>query len=299
MQKNLWPLVGGSMGWVNFNSSEGPLCAPVVADRLQHVYRCYVAAFDEAYHRSWCIDAQRSGQSNIMLQEYHQSQQPLQQHADRGLSSEGQQQPQQWHGLSTLSSIPPRILNEFIAHATLPAADLRARGLREQTIDNVERIRELFLDIAHRTRQQLFHAEHAQTPGEAVDAAQEMSLQERQQQEDRRTQALSWTQQQQQQQAGGQMFKANAPPYPGTASQSTDGATVYGLDEANESRLPDCWSAQSDFMSMVTGQLNDIVLRGTQITDEERAMLLQPENIEKATIAIEHAKRQRMNSNGA
>ncbi|KIL67483.1 hypothetical protein M378DRAFT_258233 [Amanita muscaria Koide BX008] len=51
-QKDLWSVIGGRMGFVQFpgtNSTEPSKSGPVIAQQLEHIYRQFLADFDRAY----------------------------------------------------------------------------------------------------------------------------------------------------------------------------------------------------------------------------------------------------------
>ncbi|KAM6504427.1 hypothetical protein JOM56_001370 [Amanita muscaria] len=50
-QKDLWSVIGGRMGWVQFpgNSTEPSKSGPVTAQQLEHIYKQFLADFDRAY----------------------------------------------------------------------------------------------------------------------------------------------------------------------------------------------------------------------------------------------------------
>jgi hypothetical protein len=50
-QKDLWNIIGGRMGYVQFpgTDTEPAKCGPVIAQQLEHIYRQYLGAFERAY----------------------------------------------------------------------------------------------------------------------------------------------------------------------------------------------------------------------------------------------------------
>lgn len=65
-QKDLWAVVGGRMGFVQFpaSDSEPAKSGPGVAQQLAHAYKEYLAAFDNVY-LSTVMESRRKNQANL------------------------------------------------------------------------------------------------------------------------------------------------------------------------------------------------------------------------------------------
>jgi len=53
--RNLWPVIGGRLGLVQFpgNDRQPPRCGPMIAQQLRHIYRETLHSFDQTYSLSW------------------------------------------------------------------------------------------------------------------------------------------------------------------------------------------------------------------------------------------------------
>lgn len=62
-QKDLWSVIGGRMGFVQFpgTETEPAKCGPVTAAQLEHLYKEYLASFDRAYIAN-VLDSRLKGQ---------------------------------------------------------------------------------------------------------------------------------------------------------------------------------------------------------------------------------------------
>jgi hypothetical protein len=51
-QKEDWHIIGGKLGFTQFHGA-APMCSPVLAEKLHHIYREYLLHFDNMYVQQW------------------------------------------------------------------------------------------------------------------------------------------------------------------------------------------------------------------------------------------------------
>nr|GAT60914.1 predicted protein [Mycena chlorophos] len=135
-QKDLWAVVGGRMGFVQFSGSdsEPAKSGPGVAQQLAHAYKEYLAAFDNVY-LSTVMESRRKNQANLQ------------------------------HPMARAPTDPAQ-MQLVMQYANLPTSELRRRGMPEQVIQFVENHRATILQ--NRMDQAKFHemlAPQQQQPG--------------------------------------------------------------------------------------------------------------------------------------
>ncbi|KAJ7494586.1 hypothetical protein B0H11DRAFT_2002483 [Mycena galericulata] len=116
-QKDLWAVIGGRMGFVQFPASdtEPAKSGPGVAQHLAHVYKEYLAAFDTVYVTT-VMDQRRKNDALT---------------AQRGLAMGGP--PPMRAGISD-----PVQMQQVLNYLPVPPAELRRRGVPEQLIQFIE-----------------------------------------------------------------------------------------------------------------------------------------------------------------
>ncbi|KAI6025775.1 hypothetical protein F5J12DRAFT_810324 [Pisolithus orientalis] len=119
-----WSVIGGRMGWIQF-PGDPPRCGPGIAQQLQHTYKEHLSQFESAY-----IMTVRN-RSMTQQQQPQQQQQPA-----NGMTAANGRQSAVAMPTETQPNLPfdPRILQ----YANLSAADLRARGMPQATVDMIE-----------------------------------------------------------------------------------------------------------------------------------------------------------------
>ncbi|KAJ7274552.1 hypothetical protein B0H12DRAFT_1228260 [Mycena haematopus] len=131
--KDLWSVIGGRMGFVQFAASdtEPAKSGPGVAQHLAHVYKEYLAVFDNVY-------------VNTIM--------------DSRTKNDAQRQMMGGNNGGRPSIADPSQMQVVMAYANIPLAELRRRGIPEQLIQFIETNRSTLLrqqSEAHSFRSQL------------------------------------------------------------------------------------------------------------------------------------------------
>jgi hypothetical protein len=153
MTQELWPVIGGKLGYIQFpgTETEPPKSGPQVAQHLEHIYKEYLSLFDTIYIASYVQEAsKRRLTQQAQLQNQAQQQQPQQQL----IRPPVQYQPTITGGL--LRPGEPGVANgpgqfnmtALIQYAYTSASELRMKGLPEKIIQWIEEKRNV-LQKAH------------------------------------------------------------------------------------------------------------------------------------------------------
>ncbi|KAF9007653.1 hypothetical protein BDQ17DRAFT_1351077 [Cyathus striatus] len=129
MQKDLWSVIGGRMGFVAFpgTDKEPPKCGPGAAQRLCHVYKEYLSVFDNMY-----ITSVR--QSKIKMLEQGGNANNI---ASGALAGGPAPAGQALHMLQRLG-LNPQQMQLVMSYAYMSVADLQSRGVQPKMIEFVE-----------------------------------------------------------------------------------------------------------------------------------------------------------------
>ncbi|KAJ7467207.1 hypothetical protein FB451DRAFT_1040476 [Mycena latifolia] len=124
-QKDLWAVIGGQMGFVMFPASdrEPAKSGPRAAQHLAHVYKEYLAAFDNIY--VGLMESRRKSDAAL-----------------RGTNNSA-------HGPAMRSDIfDPTQTQLVLGSASIPLVELRRRGIAEELVQFIEANRPTLLQIA-------------------------------------------------------------------------------------------------------------------------------------------------------
>ncbi|KAJ7158919.1 hypothetical protein C8R46DRAFT_404752 [Mycena filopes] len=124
VQKDLWAVIGGRMGFVQFpgTDTEPAKSGPGVAQHLAHAYKEYLAAFDNVYI-STVMDSRRKNDAMTIAQR-----------GQMGLGGNGPPQiPMRPGGIAD-----PSQMQLVMAYANIPLPELRRRGIPEPLIQFIE-----------------------------------------------------------------------------------------------------------------------------------------------------------------
>lgn len=132
--KDLWSVIGGQMGQVQFPASdtEPSRCGPGTAQHLHNVYKEYVAPFDSMYITS-VLDTKRK-QAQAAAQQAQQGQGPQQQQGP----APGQQQQGPGNQGNPSNSLHFQMVMNY---ADLSLQELRAKGLPDGVVAFIEQNR--------------------------------------------------------------------------------------------------------------------------------------------------------------
>ncbi|GLB40609.1 hypothetical protein LshimejAT787_0804800 [Lyophyllum shimeji] len=124
--KDLWNVIGGRMGFVQFPGSdtEPAKSGPAIAQRIAQVYKEYLAGFDQVYINS-VIDSRRKMQAAAAVQAQAAA-------AANGNGGPSQAQPQN-RGLLTAQQ-----MQMVLGYANQSVEELRRQGVQERIIQFVE-----------------------------------------------------------------------------------------------------------------------------------------------------------------
>lgn len=135
-QKELWPVIGGRLGFVAFpgNGHEPAKCAPGAAQGLQACYDTYLLDFERAYFRTYNQNRLRNGVQGL-------------QQRPPGMVANGQP------ARPVQRPTDPATMQLMLQHAHSTVQQMRAAGLQEELIALIER---------HRTQLQQSEQQRAQ-----------------------------------------------------------------------------------------------------------------------------------------
>ncbi|KAG5651516.1 hypothetical protein H0H81_008353 [Sphagnurus paluster] len=124
--QELWSLIGGRMGFVQFPGSdtEPPTAGPGVGQRLAEVYKAYLAEFDQVYITS-VVDRRKK-----MQQQQAAAAQAQAMAAANGNGGPSQTQPRSVHGGHQMQMV--------VGYANQSVEELRRQGIQEKIIQFVE-----------------------------------------------------------------------------------------------------------------------------------------------------------------
>ncbi|KAI0749853.1 hypothetical protein C8Q80DRAFT_1164314 [Daedaleopsis nitida] len=134
-QKDLWPVIGAKLGFVNFpgTDTEPARAGPALAAHLEHIYKEFLLEFDQQYMKQ-------------LYQHRRQFQmQQQKQMSPSGMASADSGIPQQ-NGSSFPQSLAdikdPKLASELVSYSVLSVAEMQQRGVPPHIIQLVERNRE-------------------------------------------------------------------------------------------------------------------------------------------------------------
>ena len=142
-----WAEIGGRIGFIQF-PGDPPRCGPYIAAQLQQVYHQYVMAFDQTYLNT----VVKRGPPNVATMGpmagpsappgggvMNGTGQPQQQSLGRGNAIASAS------ASLLMGATDPQELSQILQYAKLSAEDLHRRGVAQETINKVERHRDLLL----------------------------------------------------------------------------------------------------------------------------------------------------------
>ncbi|KAH7912030.1 hypothetical protein BJ138DRAFT_980311, partial [Hygrophoropsis aurantiaca] len=137
-QRDLWPIIGGRLGLVQFPGSDGQSgkSGPGIASQLAHAYQRYLQAFEQAYttQARLALANQQAGNAS---------------HAQGSTPDNLQNPPRMPAGPTAQpagAGLPdPRVMAFAMRYVNISAAAMKEQGHSQQNIDLVERLRPYML----------------------------------------------------------------------------------------------------------------------------------------------------------
>ncbi|KAH7928271.1 hypothetical protein BV22DRAFT_1030924 [Leucogyrophana mollusca] len=152
-QRDLWAVIGGRIGFIQFPGSDGvpAKSGPGIAAHLAHAYKTYLQAFEQFY----TLNVRSRAAAAITNQQANTPHAPMTVTDNTPNSSRMPPGPNpQPNGLN------PQLMNLAMRYVNVSAAEMRAQGLPPNAIEIVERLRPMVL----RFQQQRLLAARTQPP---------------------------------------------------------------------------------------------------------------------------------------